>query len=636
MMCAMIEEIKEKIIENLPERVKLAKVEFEGPEIVIYTKNPEIIKDNGSLIRDLAKDIRKRIIIRSDKSVLMEPQETINKIHEIVPTEAEITDISFDDVTCEVIIESKKPGLVIGKYGATSREIVKQTGWAPKILRTPPIASETVQRIRLTLKKNSKERKEFLQKLGKRIHREAIFDNDWTRLTSLGGFREVGRSCLFLQTPNSKVILDCGVNVAGVDDKTSYPYLNVPEFNLHDLDAVIVTHAHLDHTGFVPYLYHYGYEGPTYCTTPTRDLMTLLQQDHIDISHREDNPLPFNIKDVKETINKTICLDYGEVTDISPDIRLTLHNAGHIVGSAMAHLHIGDGKHNFVYTGDFKNEKSRLLEPSVTRFPRIESMVMESTYGGHEDVTPTRNTAEKELIKTIYSTLNRGGKVLIPVFAVGRAQEIMIVLEEYINHGILKDVPVYLDGMIWEATAIHTAHPEYLSNDLRDQIFHVGKNPFISEVFKKVTSQEQRRDIEESDEPCVILSTSGMLTGGNSVEYFRHICEDERNTIIFVGYQSEGSLGRRIQKGWEEVPLDDDGVTRLYHINLEVTTIDGFSGHSDRKQLMEYVRRLSPKPDKILVCHGDAYKALDLASSIYRSYKLETKTPMNLETTRLQ
>lgn len=635
-MCAMIEEIKEKIIENLPERVKLAKVEFEGPEIVIYTKNPEIIKDNGSLIRDLAKDIRKRIIIRSDKSVLMEPQETINKIHEIVPTEAEITDISFDDVTCEVIIESKKPGLVIGKYGATSREIVKQTGWAPKILRTPPIASETVQRIRLTLKKNSKERKEFLQKLGKRIHREAIFDNDWTRLTSLGGFREVGRSCLFLQTPNSKVILDCGVNVAGVDDKTSYPYLNVPEFNLHDLDAVIVTHAHLDHTGFVPYLYHYGYEGPTYCTTPTRDLMTLLQQDHIDISHREDNPLPFNIKDVKETINKTICLDYGEVTDISPDIRLTLHNAGHIVGSAMAHLHIGDGKHNFVYTGDFKNEKSRLLEPSVTRFPRIESMVMESTYGGHEDVTPTRNTAEKELIKTIYSTLNRGGKVLIPVFAVGRAQEIMIVLEEYINHGILKDVPVYLDGMIWEATAIHTAHPEYLSNDLRDQIFHVGKNPFISEVFKKVTSQEQRRDIEESDEPCVILSTSGMLTGGNSVEYFRHICEDERNTIIFVGYQSEGSLGRRIQKGWEEVPLDDDGVTRLYHINLEVTTIDGFSGHSDRKQLMEYVRRLSPKPDKILVCHGDAYKALDLASSIYRSYKLETKTPMNLETTRLQ
>ncbi|WP_455645406.1 beta-CASP ribonuclease aCPSF1 [Methanosphaera sp.] len=636
MIMSMIEEITEKITEYLPEKVKLAKVEFEGPEIVIYTKNPEIIKDNGNIIRDLAKDIRKRIIIRSDKSVLLDPTETIEKIEEIVPADANITDISFDEVTCEVIIESRKPGLVIGKYGATSREIVKQTGWAPKILRTPPIASETVQRIRLTQRRNSKERKEFLQQLGKRIHREASFDNDWVRLTSLGGFREVGRSCLFLQTPNSKVILDCGVNVAGVDEKTAFPYLNVPEFNLSTLDAVIVTHAHLDHTGFVPYLYHYGYDGPTYCTTPTRDMMTLLQQDHLDISHREDKPLPFNIKDVKETINKTITLDYGEVTDISPDIRLTLHNAGHIVGSAMAHLHIGNGKHNFVYTGDFKNEKSRLLEPSVTRFPRIESMVMESTYGGHEDITPTRNTAEKELIKTIYNTLNRGGKILIPVFAVGRAQEIMIVLEEYINHGILKDVPVYIDGMIWEATAIHTAHPEYLSNDLRDQIFHIGKNPFTSEVFKKVTNNQQRRKLIDNPEPCIILSTSGMLTGGNSVEYFKELCEDEKNAIIFVGYQSEGSLGRRIQKGFEEVPLEKDGVMQLFQVNLETITIDGFSGHSDRKQLMEYVRRLSPKPDKILVCHGDAYKALDLASSIYRSYKIETKTPMNLETTRLQ
>ncbi len=631
----MIEEIKDKITESLPEKVKLAKVEFEGPEIVIYTKNPEIIKDNGTIIRDLAKEIRKRIIIRSDKSLLLSPIDTIEKIEEIVPEDAQITDISFDEVTCEVIIESKKPGLVIGKYGATSREIVKQTGWAPKILRTPPIASETIQRIRATLRKNSKERKKFLQDLGKEIHRETVLDEDWVRLTSLGGFREVGRSCLFLQTPNSKVILDCGVNVAGVDYKTSYPYLNVPEFNLSDLDAVIVTHAHLDHTGFVPYLYHYGYQGPTYCTTPTRDMMTLLQQDHIDISYREDDPLPFNIKDVKESINKTITLDYGEVTDIAPDIRLTLHNAGHIVGSAMAHLHIGDGKHNFVYTGDFKNEKSRLLEPSVTRFPRIESLVMESTYGGHEDVTPTRNSAEKELIKTIYSTLNDGGKVLIPVFAVGRAQEIMIVLEEYINHGILKDVPVYLDGMIWEATAIHTAHPEYLSNDLRDQIFHVGKNPFTSDVFRKVTHDEERQKLLNSKEPCVILSTSGMLTGGNSVKYFTEMCEDEKDSIVFVGYQSEGSLGRRIQKGYKEVPLEKDGTTQLFHINLNVVTIDGFSGHSDRKQLMEYVRRLSPKPDKILVCHGDAYKALDLASSIYRSYKIETKTPMNLETTRL-
>jgi KH/beta-lactamase-domain protein len=635
MVSEILEEIKKTIVQRLPTRVQVAKVEFEGPEVVIYTKNPEIITENGDLIRDLAKDIRKRIIIRSDRSVLTDPDKSIERIHEIVPEEAKITNISFDEVTCEVIIEARKPGLVIGKYGTTSREIVKRIGWAPKILRTPPISSEIIQRIRRTLRKNSKERKKILQELGNRIHQGIKYENDWTRLTTLGGFREVGRSCMFLQTPNSRVLLDCGVNVAGGDEKGSYPFLGVPEFILGDLDAVIITHAHLDHCGFLPYLYHYGYEGPVYCTTPTRDLMTLLQLDHIDIAHREDDPLPFNVKHVKQSVKHTITLDYGEVTDIAPDIRLTLHNAGHILGSAMAHLHIGDGQHNMVYTGDFKYERSRLLEPAVTKFPRIETLVMESTYGGHDDVQPSRNTAEKELMKTIYNTIQRGGKILIPVFAVGRAQELMIVLEEYMRNGIIDEVPIYIDGMIWEATAIHTARPEYLSKDLRDQIFHMGRNPFISEVFHKVNGLDERKDIVEG-EPSIILSTSGMLTGGNSVEYFKWLCEDEKSSLVFVGYQSEGSLGRRLQKGWKEIPLKEDGKTTVYNVKMEIKTIEGFSGHSDRRQLMDYVRRLTPKPEKILICHGDNYKTMDLASSIYRSYKIETKTPMNLETVRIQ
>ena len=194
MASKILEETKKTIMDRLPERVQVAKVEFEGPELVIYTKNPEIITENGDLIRNLAKDIRKRIIIRSDKSVLLDPEETINKVHEIVPEDAQISDISFDDVTCEVIIEAMKPGLVIGKYGVTSREIVKQTGWAPKILRTPPISSEIIGRIRNTMKNSSKERKKFLVNLGERIHQPPKYENDWARLTSMGGFKEVGRS----------------------------------------------------------------------------------------------------------------------------------------------------------------------------------------------------------------------------------------------------------------------------------------------------------------------------------------------------------------------------------------------------------------------------------------------------------
>ena len=555
MTSEILEDIKKEIMDKLPKNAQVSKVEFEGPEVVLYTKNPEIITDNGDLIRSLAKELRKRIIIRSDKSALLGPEETIKKVHEIVPEGAEITDIYFDTVTCEVVITAKKPGLVIGKYGVTSRTIVKNTGWAPKILRTPPISSDVIGKIRTTLKSSSKDRKKMLQRLGRQIHQGTKHPNDWARVTSMGGFKEVGRSSMLLQTPNSRVLLDCGVNVAASDNKNAFPYLNVPEFSIEELDAVIISHAHLDHCGFVPYLYHYGYEGPIYCTTPTRDLTTLLQLDHLDIAHREGNPLPFNVKHVQKAIKHTITLDYGEVTDISPDIRLTLHNAGHILGSAISHMHIGDGAHNLVYTGDFKYERSRLLEPATFRFPRAETVIMESTYGGREDIQPSRNSAEKEMMKTIYKTLKRGGKVLVPVFAVGRAQELMVVLEEYMRHGMIDEVPIYIDGMIWEATAIHTARPEYLSKDLRDQIFHMGRNPFISDMFNKVQNLDQRKDIVESNSPAIILSTSGMLTGGNSVEYFKWLCEDDRNTLIFVGYQSEGSLGRRIQKGWKKCLL---------------------------------------------------------------------------------
>lgn len=634
-MSDILDEIKKTIVEKLPDDIKLANVEFEGPEIVIYTKDPEIVTDNGALIRGLAKDIRKRIIIRSDRSVLMDPEKTIEKIHKIVPEDAKITNIDFDEVTCEVVIEAKKPGLVIGKFGVTSREIVRTTGWAPKILRTAPISSEIIGKVRNTLKNNSKERKQILQNLGAKIHQETKYENDWARLTSMGGFREVGRSCMLLQTPNSRVLLDCGVNVAGDNPKDAYPFLNVPEFSIADLDAVIVSHAHLDHCGFLPYLYHYGYDGPIYCTAPTRDLTTLLQLDHIDIAHREDKPLPFNLKHIHKSVKHTITIDYGQVTDIAPDIRLTLHNAGHILGSAMAHLHIGDGQHNMVYTGDFKYERSRLLEPATVKFPRIETLVMESTYGGKDDVQPSRNAAEKAMMKTIYKTLKRGGKVFIPVFAVGRAQELMIVLEEYMRHGIIDEVPVHIDGMIWEATAIHTARPEYLSKDLRDQIFHRGRNPFMNDVFNKVNNINERKDIVEG-EPSVILSTSGMLTGGNSVEYFKWLSGDEKSTLIFVGYQSEGSLGRRIQKGWKEIPFKEEGKTKVYPVDMEIKTIPGFSGHSNRRQLMEYVKRLSPKPEKIIMCHGDPYKTADLASSVHRNYKIETKNPFNLEATRIQ
>jgi predicted metal-dependent RNase len=212
----------------------------------------------------------------------------------------------------------------------------------------------------------------------------------------------------------------------------------------------------------------------------------------------------------------------------------------------------------------------------------------------------------------------------------------MLVLEEGYNQGIF-NAPVYLDGMIWEATAIHTAYPEYLSKNIRNRIFHEGDNPFLSEVFRKVKNTNNRRNIIDSDEPCIILTTSGMLSGGPSVEYFKALADDERNAIIFVGYQAEGTLGRKIQRGWSEIPiLNRNGRTKAIKVNLSVHTLEGFSGHSDRKQLIKYLRKLKPMPERILTVHGEASKCVDLASTAYKLFKKETKAPMNLDAIRVK
>jgi len=625
--------IKSYVIQHSPGNAIITDVQFEGPEVVIYAKNPEIF--SNSFIKELAKKFRKRIAIRPDPSVLIEPDIAKDRILSIVPDDAEITECVFDANTGEVIIESKKPGLVIGKEGKTLDEIKKAIRWAPKSVRAPPIPSETIKAIRATLYRERADVKEILRRIGKRIHRDVkLREDSWIRVSFLGGAREVGRTCNYLQTTESRILIDCGINVAMDGDK-AFPHFEAPEFSLEEIDAVVVTHAHLDHCGFIPGLFRYGYDGPVYCTKPTRDLMTLLQKDYLDIAEKEGKSLPYTHKDIKKALKHTITVDYGVTTDIAPAIKLTLHNAGHILGSAIAHCHIGDGLYNIAYTGDIKFEASRLLEPAVCQFPRLEALIIESTYGGYDDVLPERDKTEKDFLKAVSETVDRNGKVIIPVFGIGRAQELMLVLEEGYNQNIF-NAPVYLDGMIWEATAIHTAYPEYLSKNIRNRIFHEGDNPFLSEVFKKVKNANNRQKIIDSDEPCVILTTSGMLSGGPSVEYFKALAEDEKNSIIFVGYQAEGTLGRKIQKGWKEIPISNgNGRSKAIKVNLQVHTLEGFSGHSDRKQLIRYLRKLKPMPEKILTVHGESSKCVDLASSAYKLFKKDTKAPMNLDAIRV-
>ncbi|UCE44788.1 MAG: beta-CASP ribonuclease aCPSF1 [Methanobacteriota archaeon] len=632
----VLEDARDAVKKTIPSHIEVTEIDFEGPVIVIYTKNLDEFAKNNDLVRQLAQSLRRRVAIRPDPDLLADSSSAEERIKEIIPEEAKITNIYFEDDTGEVTIEAISPGLVIGKHGAVLNEIKKEIGWAPKVVRAPPIPSKTVSEIRNYLRKVQEERKEFLRRVGRRLMRQRLNDETYLRVTALGGYREVGRSATLLSTRESKILIDCGVAVSA-DDNGSTPYLSAPElFPLDTLDAVVVTHAHLDHSGLVPVLYKYEYEGPIYCTPPTRDLMSLLQLDYIKVAVGEGKKAPYESSHIRDAVVHCIPLKYGETTDISPDVRLTLQNAGHILGSSIAHFHVGDGLYNIAFSGDIKFEKSWLFNASVNKFPRLETLVIESTYGGYHDMQPSRQDAANQIREVVRTTLGRKGKVLIPVFAVGRSQEVMLVLEELMRNHHIHTVPIYLDGMIWEATAIHTAYPEYLNSQLRTQIFQMGENPFLSPIFKRVDSPEMRERICHDPEPCIVLATSGMMNGGPVMEYFKAWCDDQTSTIVFVGFQADGTMGRKIQKGWSDISLNEKGKQISLKMKMDTETADGFSGHSDRRQLVNYVSTLEPRPERIIIGHGEDHKCSDLASTLYKKFGIETRAPLNLETIRLK
>jgi KH/beta-lactamase-domain protein len=630
-----LEEIQATIENEVPPDISVTEVKYEGPELVVYTRDPKKFARNGDLIRRLASKLRKRITVRPDPDVLSRPETAREQIMDVIPDDAGVSDLDFHEDTGEVVIEASKPGMVIGRHGSTLRDITQQSGWTPEVLRTPPLESATVSNVRNFLKQERDERRDILERVGRQIHREEMSDDEWVRITTLGCCREVGRAAFLLSTPETRILIDTG-DKPGSDD---VPYLQVPEAlgaGASTIDAVVLTHAHLDPSALVPLLFKYGYDGPIYTTEPTRDLMGLLTLDYLDVASKEGRTPPYGSEMVREAIKHTIPLEYGDVTDIAPDVKLTLHNAGHILGSAVSHFHIGDGLYNVAFSGDIHYDDTRLFNGAVNDFPRVETLVLESTYGGRNDYQTDQEDAEEQLIEVINETYENGGKILIPAFAVGRSQEIMLVLEEAMRKGKIPEMPVHLDGMILEATAIHTTYPEYLRDDLRERIFHEDKNPFLADAFNQVDGgEDERMDIAEADQ-SIILSTSGMVTGGPIMSWLEHVGPDPQSTMVFVGYQAQGTLGRRIQNGWDEIPVSNDGgrADRL-SLKVDVETVDGFSGHADRQGLMDFVKTMNPRPEKVLCVHGDEQSTQELSSALYHEYNIRTFAPKNLETFRL-
>ena len=629
------QQVKKKIEKMVPSGIEY-EVDLEAASIAIVTPTPDAFAGSDSLAGRIAKSIKRRVEIRPSADILMDQKQAEQKIMDMIPDDAGLKRIYFDGAVCEVTIVCNDPGQAVGPKGATVKALRDEIGWKVRTERAAAVESATMHNIRRYRQEYAEDRKALLRKFGTRIYRPQRAGEIWCRLTALGSYREVGRSMHLITTNESKIVVDVGAKPTN-NRSEIMPFFNAPELlPFENLDAIVITHAHIDHIGLLPVMYKYGYRGPIYCTPPTRDLMVLLQSDYIKVAAAEGNPPLYGLGDVQEMIKHIVDVDWGKTIDIAPDIKLTMYNAGHILGSSSLHMHVGEGKHNIVFSGDIKYEKSWLYDAAAVRFPRVETLILESTYGGAKDFQPTRQEATQELQDLIQRALAKKGKIFCPVFAVGRSQEVMIAIDQLFKSGTCDPVTVWIDGMITEATAIHASHPDALNRDLRKKVLKGGdQNPFNSKWFRQVVSHEQRESILLDPSPVIVLATSGMMTGGPIVEYFKHWAPEPNNTLCFVGYQADGTLGRRLQKGFAEVPINDGGHTHMVSIGCDVVTIDGFSGHSDRRQLMDYVKAMNPKPKTIICHHGDPHTCAEFRKDLAKTYRVRTHAPKNLETIRL-
>ncbi len=667
------EAVSKIILKSIPSESQITFVRFEGPNIALYTKNPKFaLTELTYFLSSLSKTLKKRFIIRTDSSSRLPEDQTRQAVVKLLPKDVQVSAIFCDDATGEVVLEVSKPEAIDPNMLV---QIAQSTGWIAHTRRSPHIPSSSIITLHSTLKSSAKERTEFLQKLGKRVFREPLIvssvnGNDtvprqqqqrqqtttitttatseprsnkpqsWSTsreevmLFCLGGVKQVGRSCFIVVTPETKVMLDCGINPGEMSGLDAYPRLDWFNFDLDDLDAVVISHAHIDHQGFLPTLFKYGYRGPVYCTEPTLPLMILLQTDSVKIANSNGTYLPYATRDVNEVIKHCITLPYGKPTDISPDVTITLNNAGHIMGSATVHLNIS-GAHNILYSGDYKYAKTQLLDSAVSMYPRVETLITESTYGNTTDVMPDQQSVYRGFTESINKTLMEGGKVLLPVPAVGRAQEIMLVMAKEMKEGRLIESPIYIEGMISEASAIHMSYAHYLGSDVRKSVSQ-GINPFQSEYFTVISGYGKRDDILNDENPAIVMATSGMLEGGPSVEYFKELAPNPKNKIMFVSYQINGTLGRRVLDGaMSEVSMmDKSGKVKVVPVRCQTQKIDGFSGHSDFNQIMNFVSRIRPK--RVLVNHGEKSKSENVASAIYSRLKIRSGVPDNREIVRLR
>lgn len=398
-------------------------------------------------------------------------------------------------------------------------------------------------------------------------------------------------------------------------------------FDPGSLDAVIISHAHLDHLGNVPTLVAAGFDGPIHGTEATFDLARPMLADSAFLQERDlervnrrhpDKPRKplYTAQDVEHTIPMFVPHRYYQNWSPFTGVQVEYYDAGHILGSALTTFEFShNGRtHRLGMSGDLGRPHRRILRDPDTH-PGVDTLVMESTYGDRTH-SPGDET-ERGLIEIVKRTVARGGRLMVPAFAVGRVQELVATLHDLFTRGEIPELPVFVDSpLAREATAVFTRHPELFDDATKRQFTAGSGAPFGFERLRYIRTPDESRALNDFEDPCIIVAASGMCEGGRILHHLRHGLPNARNTVLFVGFQAEGTLGRRLRDGAPVVNVYGEPVD----VRAEITALDGFSAHADQTELVAWVGRLNPAPRRIFLVHGEPGPAETLAGVLRTRY----------------
>jgi len=447
----------------------------------------------------------------------------------------------------------------------------------------------------------------------------------------LGGARTVTGSQHLLHINGKKILLECGL-FQGRRSETYDKNKNF-KFNPAEIDTLILSHAHIDHSGNIPNLVSKGFDGLIYATAATVDLCQIMLRDSAHLQERDiewvnkkkakkgEEPFEplYTLEDVEKAMKLFVGVQYDKSIDVSPGVRFTFQDAGHILGSAGVFLEIEESgkKLNLGFSGDIGRPDSPVIKsPDILR--DLDMLIMESTYGNrlHSPV----EEVEEDFASTISTVINDGGKVIIPAFAVGRTQTIVYMLHKLFNQNRIPEIPIYVDSpLAVDATAVFRSHPECLDRETYRIFLQNGEDPFGFSRLKYIKKTDESKELNDKPGPMIIISASGMAEGGRILHHLAHNIGNPNNLILFVGYAAEHTLARRIMDGNEKVNIFGEE----FDVKAKIKKMDYFSAHADQKELLDYVR-LNP-PDKlknIFLVHGEEDMALPFREKLLqKGYK---------------